>query len=265
MLINIACMSAVCTTIKIADIADNIVGAIGAASPVMRYSRHIIPNGTVTQIQIIAATAKEMTFQVRIRSVQADINCTVRTIIRCSSRNIAFYLQIIISGINSITFGILLHIQVNQSLIACSPDGRIIMGNNAAAADINSCIIAAGKQGCAILYINIYKSFNFNRVAVFLFSAVLSIYFNSAPVQLITRSINAATNLHSMLLAVIIIDNNMCAGFAYSSCRCPDSTAIIIVISRGNANSAGVVNRDCTITVSTDSRSGPHRLTAGRA
>ena len=111
----------------------------------MRYSWHIIPNGTVAQIQIIVANAKEMTFQIRISSVQTDINCTIRTIIRCSSRNIAFYLQIIISGINSIAFGILLHIQVNQSFITSSPDRGIIMRNNAAAADVNRRIVATSK------------------------------------------------------------------------------------------------------------------------
>ena len=145
LLINITGMSAVCTTIKIADIADNIVSAIVAASPIMRYSRHIIPNCTVTQIQIIVANAEEMTFQVRIRSVQTDINCAIGAIKLSGSRYISFNLQIIISGINSIAFGILLHIQVNQSFITSSPDRGIIMRNNAATTDVNRRIVTTSK------------------------------------------------------------------------------------------------------------------------
>ena len=264
LLINITGMSAVCTTIKIADIADNIVSAIVATSPIMRYSRHIIPNCTVTQIQIIVTNAVEMTFQIGISSVQTDINCAIGAIKLSGSRYISFNLQIIISGINNVAFCILLHIQVNQSFITSSPDRGIIMRNNAATTDVNRRIVTTGKQRCAILYINIYKAFNLNRAAVFFFSAVLSIYFNSTPVHLITRSFDTAANLDSMLLAIIIIDNYMRTGCASSSSRGSDSTAVKIVISRGNADSTGIINRNRAITVSADSCSSPLWLAACR-
>ena len=139
----------------------------------------------------------------------------------------------------------------------------MLIRKNTTTANTDLAISLASKNSCRFFGFDIYKSLDINSIGVFLSRIVKhACCFQCTPVKFVSRSRNSAADSNSMVTAVIVIDDNMSTGIGSSSCRSSYSTAIIVVVSGFQINSTWVINRNSTLSISSDSGCCPHRLTA---
>ena len=265
----IACSFRSIATIEVGNYTF-VRSGIFRTGPRMENQSLVIPSCTIGQPKVVIefsifiSWSVKMAMQIRIRCSQANIDSTALTIEIGRSAYITGNLYIIIAGAGYIAIFILKNIDINHGVFAGGPDRFMLVRKNTATADAYLAISLAGKNSSRFFGFDIYKSLNINGIGVFLSSIVKhACCFQCAPIKLISRSRNTASDCNSVFFTIIIIDNNMSAGIGSSSCRCPDGTAIIVVVSGFQINSTWVINRNCTLSISSDSGCCPHRLTAG--
>ena len=237
--------------------------------PRMEQQSLVIPNSSVGQPKVVIkfsifiSRSVKMTMQIRIRCSQANINSTALTIEISGSAYITGNLHIIITCTGYVTILILKNININHGVFSGCPDRFMLIRKNTTTTNTDLAISLASKNSCRFFGFDIYKSLDINSIGVFLSRIVKhACCFQCTPVKFVSRSRNSAADSNSMVTAVIVIDDNMSTGIGSSSCRSSYSTAIIVVVSGFQINCTGVINRNSTLSISSDSGCCPHRLTA---